>query len=70
MVVVGYLIGLAAIQYAIALASGFAVKTIWKATEATAVQARLAGAVVAGVGAYLTLEKAEGLAFAALGITA
>lgn len=70
MVVVGYLIGLAAIQCAVALASGFTVKTIWKATEATAVQARLAGAVVAGVGAFLTLENAEGLAFAALGITA
>jgi urease accessory protein len=69
-VVLGYLIGLAAIQYAISIAAGIAVKTVWNATEATAVQARLAGAVVAGVGAFMTLENAEGLAFAALGIAA
>jgi urease accessory protein len=69
-VIVGYLIGLAAIQYAISIAAGLAVKTIWKATEATDMQARLAGAVVAGVGAFMTLENGEGMAFAALGITA
>lgn len=68
LVVIGYLIGLAAVQYTSAIASGRAVKTVWKATEATAVPARLAGAVVAGAGAFLTLENAEGLAFAALGI--
>lgn len=68
-VLVGYLIGLAAVQYGIALLAGQVVKTVWKATEATAIQARLAGAVVAGVGAFMTLENAEGLVFTALGIS-
>ena len=59
-VLIGYLIGLGVTQYAIAVAAGWVAKNIWKATEATAVQARLAGAVVAGVGMYLTLENVEG----------
>lgn len=68
-VIAGYLIGLAATQYIIALTAGWAVKSLLNATEASAVQARLAGAVVAGVGAFLMLEQAEGLAMAALGLT-
>ena len=62
-VLVGYLIGLGILQYAIALAAGWVAATLWKATEAHAVQARLAGAVVAGVGLYLTLETVEGAVF-------
>ena len=54
----GYLIGLAAIQYAIAIAAGYAVRAI--APAAASVNARLAGAMVAGVGAFLALEMAEG----------
>lgn len=69
-VVIGYLIGLAAVQYAIAIGSGIAVKNLWNASEATAIQVRIAGAVVAGVGAFLTLENVEGLALAAFGISA
>ncbi len=67
-VLVGYLIGLAATQWAIAVASGYAVSKIWGAATADAVPARMAGAVVAGVGAFLVLEVVEGAAFAALGI--
>lgn len=64
----GYLIGLAAIQWAIAVAAGWAVSRLWGAATADAAPARLSGAVVAGVGAFLVLEAAEGAAFAALGI--
>lgn len=67
-VLTGYLIGLSVTQWAIAVASGFAVLKIWNATTADAVPARIAGAVVAGVGAFLVLEVVEGAAFAALGI--
>lgn len=64
----GYLLGLGVAQYLIAIAAGFAVTKIAKATEATAIEARLAGAVIGGIGLFLTLENAEGAAFAALGI--
>ncbi len=67
-VLVGYLIGLGVTQYLIALAAGWVAFTAWKATEATAIQARLAGAVVAGMGLFLGLEAIEGAAFAALGL--
>ena len=59
-VLVGYLIGLGVLQYGIAVAAGWVASTLWKATEATAIQARLAGAVVAGIGLYLTMENVEG----------
>lgn len=67
-VLFGYLIGLAVTQYIIALGSGIAVATVWNAREANAVQARIAGAAVAGVGLFLSLEKAEDLVFSALGL--
>ncbi len=69
-VLIGYLIGLGVLQYAIAVAAGWVAATLWKATEAQAVSARLAGAVVAGVGLYLTLENAEGALFDLLSWTA
>ncbi len=67
-VLIGYLIGLAAIQYAIAIAAGLALQTVWRASEATDVPARLSGAAVAGVGAFVMLEHVEGLALAAMGL--
>ena len=67
-VLVGYLLGLAAIQYAIAVGFGLVVAKVWNAKTADAISARLSGAVVAGVGAFLVLEVAEGTAFAALGL--
>jgi len=69
-VLIGYLIGLAATQYAIALLAGLAAEKIWHATKAESVQARIAGGLVAGVGLFMTLEQAEGLVFSALGIAA
>lgn len=62
-VLIGYLIGLGLIQYGLALAAGWIARTLWNATEATAIHARLAGAVVAGVGLFLTLENLEGFVF-------
>ncbi len=65
-VLIGYLIGLGAIQYLIAIAAGWVTEKVLGATEAAAVNARLAGAVVAGVGLFLTLETVEGPILAAL----
>lgn len=67
-VIAGYLIGLAVTQWLIAVAAGYALRKIWGAVSADAIQSRLAGGVVAGVGAFLVLEAAEGAAFAALGL--
>lgn len=64
----GYLLGLGAVQYLVALAAGFIVSGLMKATEAKAMEARIAGALVAGMGLFLSLENAEGAVFAALGI--
>lgn len=59
-VLLGYLIGLGVVQYAIAIAAGWVVEKIFGATEASAINARLAGAMVAGVGLFLSLEIVEG----------
>lgn len=69
-VLIGYLLGLGLLQFGVAMAAGWVAKTMFAATEASAINARLAGAVVAGMGVFLTLENLEGLAFAALGIGA
>ncbi|WP_340110490.1 HupE/UreJ family protein [Pikeienuella sp. HZG-20] len=60
-VTLGYLAGLGALQWA--LAAGFGMLAAWSAGRA-----RLAGAAVAGVGAFLLLEHAEGAAMAAFGL--
>ena len=67
-VLVGYLVGLGLLQYGLALLAGFVVHTLLKATEAEHIHARLAGAVVAGVGTFLMLENIEGLVFDMLGL--
>jgi len=59
-VLAGYLLGLGATQFAIALAAGLVCTMLWKVTQASAIQPRLAGAMVAGVGLFLTLEHFEG----------
>lgn len=60
-VLLGYLLGLGALQYAVAAAVGLA------AGRLGGVHARLAGAAVAGMGLFLTLEAVEGAVFAAAG---
>ena len=67
-VLAGYLVGLGLLQYGLALLAGFVVHNLLKATEAEHIHARLAGAVVAGVGAFLMLENIEGLVFNILGL--
>lgn len=59
-----YLIGFSTIQYAIAAAAGLVALRVWNATGPDAVQPRLAGAVVAGVGLAFLVENLEGLLLA------
>lgn len=66
-VLVGYLIGLGAVQYLIAFCAGQAMVHGWKALEASAVAPRMTGAAIAGVGVYLTMETLEGLIIPAMG---
>lgn len=68
-VLIGYLLGLGVVQYFIAMAAGWFARTTLDATQANVVNARLAGAVIAGVGLFLTLENLEGFAFAAAGLS-
>lgn len=65
-VLAGYLAGLALTQYAIALAAGKVYITLCSARDPAAIQPRLAGAMVAGVGLYLVLERVEGALLGAL----
>jgi urease accessory protein len=59
-VLIGYLLGLGITQYAIALAAAWMCASLWQVSRAGAIQPRLAGAMVAGAGLYLTLERLEG----------
>ncbi|MEL6571869.1 MAG: HupE/UreJ family protein [Pseudomonadota bacterium] len=65
-VLLGYALGLAVLQYGIALAAGWVAEKVLGATEASAINARLVGAMVAGVGVFLALEIVEGPIVAAL----
>ena len=67
-VLIGYLLGLGLIQYGVALLTGRIAIGLWKATEASAIQVRLSGAIVAGVGIFLMLENIEGAVFSVLGL--
>jgi urease accessory protein len=59
-VLLGYFVGLGLVQYAIALAAGWVAEKLLGVTAPGAVNARLAGAMVAGVGVFLALEMVEG----------
>ena len=61
---VAYLAGFAMIQYAIAAGAAHVALRVWRAAGPDAIRPRLAGAVVAGVGAALLVENLEGLLFA------
>ncbi len=67
-VVLGYLLGLAVAQWAVAVGACYVVTRLMGAVGATALPARLSGGMVAGAGAFLMLEAAEGAAFVALGL--
>jgi len=69
-VLIGYLLGLGILQYGVAIASGWVVKNVFKANEAMAINARLTGAIVAGMGLFLSLENAEGFILPLFGIGA
>lgn len=66
-VLIGYLIGLGAVQFAIAVGAGVAMTALFRAASHQAVEARIAGAVVAGAGLLLSLETAEGALFDMMG---
>ncbi len=67
-VIVGYVIGLAAIQYLIAFIAAMVIRSIADGETAKAIQPRLAGAMVSGVGLFLVMESLEGPALSALGL--
>jgi urease accessory protein len=67
-VITGYLIGLVATQWLIAVVAGKAMEVLWQVVKSDAIEARLAGGIVAGVGAFLVLETAEAATFAVLGL--
>jgi len=58
-----YLLGFAAVQYAIVVGAGYMVLRIWQAAGPEAIRPRLAGAVVAGVGFTFLVENLESLIF-------
>ncbi len=61
---VAYLVGFSMIQYAIAAGAAHVALRIWHAAGPDAIRPRLAGAVIAGIGAAFLVENLEGLIFA------
>jgi urease accessory protein len=59
-----YLVGFAAIQYALALAAGYVALRVWHSTGPSAIQPRLAGALIAGIGVAFLVENLEALILA------
>ena len=64
--VIAYLIGFGMIQMLIAGGLALATARVWKIIDVAALQPRLAGAVVAGVGLAFLVENVEGMIFSAL----
>lgn len=65
--IVSYLIGFSAVQFVIAVGMGWITRETWQATSAAAIQPRLAGAVVAGVGAAILFGHVEKIIFPGIG---
>ncbi len=61
-----YLVAFSLTQYAIAVAVMALARSVWRAGSAAALHPRLAGAVVAGIGATFMIEHIEGLLFKAV----
>ncbi|MDP6219299.1 MAG: HupE/UreJ family protein, partial [Alphaproteobacteria bacterium] len=64
--VIAYLVGFGMIQMLIAGGLALATARVWKIIDVAALQPRLAGAVVAGVGLAFLVENVEGMIFSAL----
>ncbi len=64
--ILAYLAGFGLVQMAIAIGVAMLVHNVWKAIDAEALQPRLAGAVVAGVGVTYMVEIVEGVIFPAM----
>ena len=64
--ILAYLAGFGLVQMAIAGGVALAVARIWRIIDAEALQPRLAGAVVAGVGLAFLVENVEGMIFPAM----
>ena len=64
--IAAYLFGFGMIQMVIAVGVALAAQRVWKAIDASALQPRLAGAVVAGVGLTYIVEIVEGAVFSAM----
>ncbi len=62
--IVAYLLGLALTQWAIAVAAGLVAVRLWREAGQGALQTRLAGAVMAGIGAAFLFEVLEGFVLA------
>ena len=58
-----YLTGFSVTQLLIALGVGIVARKLWKVARADALQPRLAGAIVAGVGLAYLIENVEGMIF-------
>ncbi len=63
---VAYLAAFSLTQYVIAIGAMLAVRALWHATSGRALQPRLAGAVVAGIGLTFLVEHLESLVFKAV----
>lgn len=67
-VLLGYLLGLAVVQYAICVAAARVSEALPARDSSGVTPSMIAGGGVAGVGAFLAMETIGGAAFAALGI--
>ena len=63
---VAYLLGFGLVQYTVAIGAMWLVLGVWKASSSLALQPRIAGAVIAGVGATFLIENVEGMLFAGI----
>jgi len=61
--VLAYLVGIAMVQMAVMLGVGLLARSLWQMAGTSALQSRLAGAMVAGVGLAYLVENLEGVIF-------
>lgn len=66
-VILGYLAGLGVVQYLVARGAAAAIERLFSSSETPDLSLRFAGAMVAGMGIFLSAEKLEGAALSLLG---